>query len=389
MKQLSVLLFAFTFSITGYSQWTKTPGPTGGNTLEIASVSDFLFVNGEVGGIFRSSDNGETWVAVNNGLPEYPHCYSFASYGDSIYAAIAGQGLFFSNDFGDNWIAINNGIESITSYAITVDGSDIFLGYSEGGLYVSSDHGSSWTHRAGPVAGQVTSLAVLNGTLYASATSIFKSNDKGASWTMAKELFDGNNKVAAYDNSLYVLRHPLLVSTNDGDSWEEMNFGSLNANALYAQNDEIYIAGGSGEMFYSDDTGATWTGYYDVNVNGTGRGVIKHDGSLFMSTENGVFKSTDNGATWSEKNNGLANQVINHIAVDDAKIIAAGFSGLSISNDEGATWTTADFGTPSDGVIDLHTDDNAYFVSLGRELYKSSDQGVTWTMKYQTEIIIS
>lgn len=386
MKQLLILLSAITFSISSYSQWTQTSGPTGGNTIQLTSVSDYLFVNGEVGGIFRSADNGATWVAVNNGLPDYPHCYSFTAQGDSIYAAIYGNGLFYSNDFGENWVAINNGIETITTYSIAVKGSYIFLGWSEGGIYVSSDHGSTWAHRNGPVSGQVTSLAISNGTLFASATSIYKSDDKGATWTMAKELFDGNNQVVAYNDTLYVLRSPLLVSTNGGESWDEINFGSLNIRALYAENDEIYIAGSDGETFYSDDAGSTWTGYYDPEVNSAGRGLLKHNASLFMATDDGVFHSTDNGATWSERNNGLINQVINYVAIDGSTIVAAGFSGLSTSNDNGVTWTKADFGTPNDPVIDLYTNDDSYFVSLGREIYQSSDQGVTWTMKYATEI---
>src|SRR5438105_4974849 len=55
----------------GENFWAQTNGPQGGDGIALATNSSgTLFVGTQGGGIFRSSDNGETWTGVNNGLTD-------------------------------------------------------------------------------------------------------------------------------------------------------------------------------------------------------------------------------------------------------------------------------------------------------------------------------
>src|SRR5258705_10206387 len=49
--------------------WMQTNGPQGGDGIALASNSiGHVFVGTQGGGVFRSTDNGETWAGINNGL---------------------------------------------------------------------------------------------------------------------------------------------------------------------------------------------------------------------------------------------------------------------------------------------------------------------------------
>src|SRR4029450_3328728 len=51
--------------------WAQTNGPQGGDGMALAkNASGHVFVGTQGGGIFRSTDNAETWTGVNNGLTD-------------------------------------------------------------------------------------------------------------------------------------------------------------------------------------------------------------------------------------------------------------------------------------------------------------------------------
>jgi hypothetical protein len=49
--------------------WASTGGPQGGDTLAMVSnANGYIFAGTLGGGVFRSTNNGETWTPANNGL---------------------------------------------------------------------------------------------------------------------------------------------------------------------------------------------------------------------------------------------------------------------------------------------------------------------------------
>ena len=130
----------------GQDFWTQTNGPQGGDGLALATnASGHVFVGTQGGGVFRSTDNAETWTAVNNGLTNTNvRALTIAPTG-SIFAGTFDSGTFRSTDNGDNWTAANNGLGSLLVRSLlTNSAGDIFAGTFGGGVYRSTDNGDTW-----------------------------------------------------------------------------------------------------------------------------------------------------------------------------------------------------------------------------------------------------
>jgi hypothetical protein len=53
---------------------------------------------------------------------------TFAVHGSSIFAGTSGNGVFFSTDSGESWTAINNGLTASNVSCLLVTGSNLFAG---------------------------------------------------------------------------------------------------------------------------------------------------------------------------------------------------------------------------------------------------------------------
>ena len=79
------------------------------------NTSGYIFAGGDplVGpvGVLRSTDNGDTWQPVNNGLTTENGINALmATSNGYLFAGTYGDGVFRSTDNGDNWTLANNGL---------------------------------------------------------------------------------------------------------------------------------------------------------------------------------------------------------------------------------------------------------------------------------------
>jgi hypothetical protein len=63
-----------------------------------------------IGGVFRSTNNGTSWIEVNSGLPQGTLVTSFATIGNNIFAGTWNSGVFLSTNNGTNWSAVDWGL---------------------------------------------------------------------------------------------------------------------------------------------------------------------------------------------------------------------------------------------------------------------------------------
>src|SRR5690606_13865105 len=119
MKNLVLLiLFAFFLFDTGNAPWPTSNGAYGGTVMDILVFGSDVYAGTRGGGIFRSTNNGETWTALNNGL-DNPYVNAFAVSGSTIFAGTTityggiGGGVYRSTDNGATWVNVSSGLSSI------------------------------------------------------------------------------------------------------------------------------------------------------------------------------------------------------------------------------------------------------------------------------------
>lgn len=94
-------------SVDAGANWIVLDSPRRTSELAIdPSNPDRIIVTTEGNGIARSTDGGQTWSPINQGLGDVNQFVSVAIAPDgsgTVYAGSVNSGIFISNDYGDNW----------------------------------------------------------------------------------------------------------------------------------------------------------------------------------------------------------------------------------------------------------------------------------------------
>ena len=158
--------------------WEQTNGPYGGEILAIHEApKGVLFAGTSGGGIFRSTDRGDTWAPVNTGLRFEPgeglSVRAFAHKGGLIYAG-ASDALYASTDDGDTWHHVPIfGKRFVSVSDIMFVGARVYVGTLNRGVWYSDDR-DSWQPVIVTIGDRMYTASLNRGILY--------SDDDGDSW---------------------------------------------------------------------------------------------------------------------------------------------------------------------------------------------------------------
>jgi uncharacterized repeat protein (TIGR02543 family) len=253
-------------------------------------------------GVFRSTNSGTSWTAVNSGLTD-PYIYALAvdskTTPPTLYAGTDETGVFRSTNSGTSWTAVNSGLASLYVWSLAIDPkttpSTLYAGTNGNGVYRSTDSGASWT----PANTNMTDLEVWclavdpfsTATLYAGTwgDGVYRSSNSGTSWTAV------NTGLTGYDFYIQSLAiNPatgILYAGTDGGGicrftangayWTAMNTGLANLLGCFLVIDPVVTT-----TFYT----GTWG--------------------------DGVYLSTDSCATWSAMNTGITGTYVQYLAIN-------------------------------------------------------------------------
>jgi hypothetical protein len=255
----------------------------------LAANGPYLFAGGTqdsvflVGGVFRSSDNGATWIQTDGGLTAPASASSFASIGSTLFAA---------GDF-----------KSATRY------------YSTGKIFRSADNGSSWD----TVFGSIGALAV-----------------QGADLFVGTGNFDGCRGTYSNGN--------VFLSADNGANWirSDLGLSSVPVLALAANGNDLFLTTYQG-IFLSSDQGSDW---YQVNSDIRPTSFAFIGQTIFVGGAFGVYRSTDSSVSWQPVNFGLKDKNVNALASVGTSLLAGTNSGLYFSSDKGTHWIDVSAGLP-------------------------------------------
>ena len=217
-----------------------------------------------LGNIYKSTDNGNNWQSVHT----VPQVSGSNRVSDIIYNTVtntlfAGYNhyIYRSTDQGEEWEILTNGIgdaDNIRSMTFDKNGN-IFAGSVEqgGAIYLSTDNGDSWVNMdTSQTFGDIINvslydmLAIENYLLVATQAGVAKSTDMGQSWEFITNGLTSQFVIDfAYDSTTNTIfaanqRAGIFISTDYGDSWQIKSNG-INASTsryLSFDNDETLYA---------------------------------------------------------------------------------------------------------------------------------------------------
>jgi photosystem II stability/assembly factor-like uncharacterized protein len=405
--------------------WVRTGGPLGGLGYDIRmrpDNPDVMYVTDAWAGVFKSVDGGQTWHPANTGIttrtgesgdaiPIFcltidPHDY------DTIWAGTQNtRGIYKSTDGGDSWVQMDNGVvenEGITFRGFTVDPHDSNIVYAAAEL-------SSWVWAGQERLGREFDMT---------AGVVYRTTDGGQNWTA---IWRGNN-LARYvwidprdSNVIYLStgifdreaansdpqqRIPggegVLKSTDGGQTWQSANNGLNNLYVgslfMHPTNPDILLAGTGNNQYYdhqgiylTTDGARSWTQVLSgANINAV-EFPTADPNIAYAGSADAVFVSTDGGHTWQKASGGDefgwgAPGVRAGFPIDfqvdprdPNRLFANNYGGGNFASaDGGQTWTVASAGYTGAQVRDIATGPDQVFAAARSGLFVSSDGGTSW-----------
>jgi len=320
-------------------------------------------------GVLKSTDGGETWKQVNNGLrelfigflamhPQDPRTL-YAAAGRIGYPYPADNGVYKTTNGGESWVRVLDP-EGAPITVVTISPSNPKVLYAGGShaFYRSDNGGRTWQKltkkgencygppgiRAGfPISAVVDPKDPM--TVYANnyGGGVFKSTDGAKTWVDWSRGYTGAlvSSVAQDprnpDRVYVVTTTGPFQSLDGGRTWKGLAFspadsGGWNTVAVNPRNPQEVLIGGEclGNLLRSSNGGRTWTAVFRHPQAG-GEPEVRHgfkaiayapsdpkviyagmrkdrrtvNGDFPFSPSFGIYKSTDSGRTWKEANGGL------------------------------------------------------------------------------------
>ncbi len=377
------------------------------NHIVLNSQNHIFVASNFGGGISRSTDNGDTWQTVNNGLTSLEINDLTLTQSDQLFA-VSDSGIFKSTNNGDNWIPKNTGLTNTKITSVTINSpGNIFIGLedflSNGGVYRSTDSGESWQL----VVNGLTDSTVIalgnnpNGYIYAatSDSGIFRSGDNGDNWdNVGIKYAEVNTIYSKYNDEIFIgtSQAGIINTIDNGETWMCLGFPFSSVQDMQIMpSGKIYAVcdDGSGVQ-YSVNSGKSWINItsdlpgFSVRIYSIAANNLEH---LFIGKfQDGIYKSTNNGYSWFQSGLQWAEQITRILILNNGYIFAGALnSGVWRSTDNGNTWEQSLANTYVN-CIELDAINGGILVGSGSSggVWRSMDNGTNWTRLGLEGIII-
>jgi photosystem II stability/assembly factor-like uncharacterized protein len=317
-------------SVDGGATWSVV-----GTTPNIGWISDFAVDPANDTRIYIANSSSAMHVLEADGNVEafpYPgenaRGQTITASGSRIYVGGQGTGVWVSTDGGQNWSNMSNGLPINGSYkwVHTIVASPVtplvaWASVLADGVYVTLDGGENWTKAEGlplttyRIAGHPTDA---NTVTAVTVSGIYKSTDGGLNWAESNDGIIGQTVSAAYaavdGTTIYtVTREGGIFKTDEGgENWSSVGGDVGSEGMVHVSADPVtgsVIASGWEGAYRSTDSGLIWTpvvGVKSVEVAAFTQSGAEPGVQYLSNDKAGVFITTDNGETWSLQRDGLS-----------------------------------------------------------------------------------
>ena len=371
-------------------------GPSRGGRVTavagIASQPSTFYMGATGGGVWKTTDYGQTWFNVSDGYFETP----------SIGAIRVAQN-------NPDIVYVGTGSDGIRSNVITGRG-----------IYKSVDAGKTWQMSGLRNTGQIGAVEIHPenaDVVFVAAIGhpfgpnpergVYKTRDGGKSWTKVFFISDSTGAVDlefAPDNPNEIYagmwrgeRKPwtiisgsrneggLYKSTDGGESWRKLTnglpggiFGKSDLAVSPADPNRVYVLieapVGEGGVYRSDDRGESFRlistraslldrPFYYCNIDAD-----PTNADILYVNSTGYFKSTDAGETWQRRSTPHGDNHDQWMNPDNPDIYVQGNDGgVNVTRDGGETWSTQ-YNQPTAELYQVNVDDQfPYWLYAGQQ----------------------
>ena len=316
--------------------------------LKYNPINDYIY-SGNDGGLYVSTDNGNNWTDISDGL-QITQFYSLGvsqTVQDLVITGSQDNGTFLKS--GNNWDPVigGDGMECIIDYT----NSNIMYGaLYYGDVRKSTNGGNSFSSIAPANNGAWETPYILDrndpNIIYIGYDELYKSTDGGNNWnTITNGVTNGNriDEIAISKSNpsriYFADGADLYVTNNGGNSWNDISSGLPNKTITYiavhpTDPDKIWITlsgyTSSQKVYKSQDGGNSWSNYSGTLPNIPVNTIVLDENSssetLYIGTDLGVFIRDNTSADWSNFNNlTLPNVIVSELEIQyqSNKLIAA------------------------------------------------------------------
>lgn len=414
--------------------------PSDGNIVYATSWErvrrpEFRDYGGETSRIYRSTDGGDTWQELTNGLPSNPAEKGRISIDiarsnpDVLYARYADaagsiQGVYRTADGGDNWTEVNSSDLTNVGFhwwfrGIFVDPSDENTLYNVDFIVEkSTDGGNSWFEAFPNVHVDQHAMAfnesVTGEVLLGNDGGFYKSDNDGASSVKDLTLpitqfyrfhVDAGNGDKIYGGTQD--NNTIRTTTGGLNDWQPI-YGGDGFQPLVDPTDTniIYALSQNGNLGKSTNDGAS---FFGLNAPGSRKNwnspilLDPQDPETIFFGANQLMKSENGGANWQAISPDLTNgsgggnltfgtlYSFDVSTLDSNVIITGADDGtVSLTTDGGGSWTTISADLPDRWVTKVlasRFDAETFYVTFSGyrfgedngHVYKTTDNGANWT----------
>ena len=301
---------------------------------------DVLYYGADSCDLYRSKDNGTSWERISDGFHTQNGCFrtypiAHPAQAGVVYFGMGGcadiylmpgeGGVFYSTDYGDTWNARNTDLSDLDVQSLAIHPNNpntLLAGTQDGNLFYSVNGGLNWTWTT-QLTGTVTSL-YFNPyeTLQAWAATDAENEGRGylyrsinlVDWdaldvSLQPQGGSAHVQMTFLPGSIWLASQSVYSSTNSGASWTPLNGSYQNATAIAISPDKPQ--------------------------------------EITIGTDYGIEKSIDGGTNWREVTDGLAALVPSAVAVspdDPDTVYVKTHRSIFVSHNGGNEWQSLDYG---------------------------------------------
>lgn len=395
------------------------------NAIVQGGTSDVFYVGSSGEGIYKLLLNNGTWELRTIGFrSEYKTINSVAYSKGNLFLSIFGDGIYKTSDEGQNWNPINNGLSTKNVVDLKIAGDSIFAGTTDG-LYLSKNNGADWSIFSTELTGkyvtnvflkdtiiclgvfnegtysfskkgkllskpvpngftEIRPIGLINGKLYGARPNdgLYTSDIPAINWQKNSPDLDGQWPHCIIDSKDTLLAgvngFGVYKSKDKGLTWKESSVGisAFKYTSIAEMGSLVYVATDINGVFLTKDNGKTWQRInkgLGFNTNTTD--LLVHDSIIYLAA-NAVYISNDKGANWQQSQDVYARSLTSN----DKSVFAACFEcGINYTNDKGKTWQHLNFADSAKLIYDIDARDSILLIGTHNGgPYYSANYGKSW-----------